>query len=149
LFGRILIVAAITVITAHAEDPEGKKLLQRVCGQCHKFEIVTSRRLTKDGWEKTVQAMVDKGADATDEEFNAVIDYLAKNYGPASGSAKLNVNKATAAELSAFLEIPQSDAAAIVRYRETNGNFKSWEHLKKVPGTDSKKLEAKKDRLEF
>ena len=146
MVARILIVAALILIPGRADDPAGAKLLQRLCGQCHKLEMVTSRRLTKEGWTKTVQAMVDKGADASDEEFSAVIDYLAKYYGPA---AKLNVNKATAAQIGLFLEIPESEAAAIVHYREANGNFKSWEDLKKVPGADSKKLEAKKDRLEF
>lgn len=146
---RVIIVAAFLFIPARADDPEGRKLLQRVCGECHKLEMVTSRRLTKEGWTKTVQAMVDKGADATDEEFSAVIEYLAKYYGPDSGGAKLNVNKATAAQIGAFLEMQDSEAAAIVRYREANGNFKNWEELKKVPGVDSKKVEAKKERLEF
>src|SRR5207249_4852263 len=116
---------------------------------CHKLEIVTSRRLTKDGWIKTVQAMVDKGADATDDEFNAVIEYLAKNYGPATGAPKVNVNKATVSELAAVLDIPASAAATIVKYRDANGAFKKFEDLKKVPGLDTKKIEAKQDRLEF
>jgi len=149
LAARVLIVAALVFIPGRAGDPEGEKLLQRVCGQCHKLAIVTSRRLTKEGWQQTVQAMVDKGADASDEDFNAVIEYLAKYYGPKSGEAKLNVNKAAATQLAPFFEVPESEAVAIVKYRESNGSFKSWEDLKKVPGLDGKKVEAKKDRLEF
>ena len=43
----------------------------------------------------------------------------------------------------------RSQAAAIIQYREKNGNFKSIEDLKKVPGIDVDKIEAKKDRLTF
>ena len=144
MIARVLIVAALILIPGRADDPEGAKLLKRLCGQCHKLEMVTSRRLTKEGWTKTVQAMVDKGADASDEEFSAVIEYLAKYYGD-----RLNVNKAAAAQIATFLDVPETEAAAIVRYREVNGDFKSWQDLMKVPGVEGKKVEAKKDRLEF
>jgi competence protein ComEA len=39
--------------------------------------------------------------------------------------------------------------AKIVEYREKNGPFKSIDALKKVPGVDAAKIEAKKDRLAF
>ena len=129
---------------ARAGDPDQKKILQRVCGQCHKLDMVTNRRLTKEAWQKTVQAMVDKGADATDDEFNAVIEYLSKYYGP-----KLNVNKATSSELAAYLDVPESQAASIVKYRESAGNFKTWQDVTKAPGVDAKKIEGQKERLEF
>jgi competence protein ComEA len=41
------------------------------------------------------------------------------------------------------------DAEAIVRYREEKGSFKTLDDLKKVPGIDPGKLEAKKASLEF
>jgi competence ComEA-like helix-hairpin-helix protein len=50
-----------------------------------------------------------------------------KNYGP-----RVKVNKATAQELSAALEIPIPTADAIVEYRARYGNFKSFEDLKKT-----------------
>ncbi|HKX30835.1 MAG TPA: helix-hairpin-helix domain-containing protein, partial [Blastocatellia bacterium] len=43
----------------------------------------------------------------------------------------------------------RSQAAAIIQYRAKNGKFKSIEDLKKVPGVDAAKIEAKKDRLTF
>jgi hypothetical protein len=48
-------------------------------------------RGTRDEWQATIVAMVEKGADASDEDFNAVLDYLTKNYGhdrPGGQSAK-------------------------------------------------------------
>ena len=47
------------------------------------------------------------------------------------------------------LELSAENAAAIVRYREQNGGFKTIGDLKKVPGVDAAKIEAKKDRVEF
>ena len=41
----------------------------------------------------------------------------------------------------------RSQAAAIIEYRTKNGNFKSIDDLKKVPGIDPAKIDAKKDRL--
>ena len=37
----------------------------------------------------------------------------------------------------------------MIAYREKNGLFKSVDDLKKVPGIDAKKIDAKKDRLYF
>jgi competence protein ComEA len=47
-------------------------------------------------------------------------------------------------------DYPQDqEAAAIIEYRAKNGPFKSIEDLKKVPGIDAAKIEARKDRLTF
>ncbi|SPF35982.1 conserved hypothetical protein [Candidatus Sulfopaludibacter sp. SbA4] len=77
-----------------------------------------------------------------------MVDYLAKNY---QGDAlpRINVNKARAIELESGLTLKRSEAAAIVDYRTKHGDFKSIEDLKKVPGIDAAKIEAKKDRLTF
>ncbi len=151
----VLVCAGYAAQTGKAADDEGHKLLVKVCGSCHKLDIVTSRRGAREQWRATIEAMVDKGADASDEEFNAVLDYLTKNYGPDKPGgqpavpAKLNINTSDAKQIATFLGIPESDGAAIVRYREANGNFKSWDEVVKVPGIDAKKFEAKKDRIVY
>ena len=45
--------------------------------------------------------------------------------------------------------ISTEDAAAIVKYRADKGSFKELQDVTKVPGIDTKKIEAAKDRLEF
>ena len=55
----------------------------------------------------------------------------------------------TAEVLQHEKEVLRSQAAAIVRYRAEHGDFKSVEDLKKVPGVDAAKIEARKDRLSF
>jgi len=63
-------------------DPAGRELLTRTCGQgCHKLEVVVGRRFTRQEWERTVDAMIARGARASDADFNRVIDYLTNRYG--------------------------------------------------------------------
>ena len=62
---------------------------------------------------------------------------------------KIQANTAAAIELESGLSLRRSQAAAIIAYRTKNGKFKSIEDLKKVPGVDADKIEAKKDRIVF
>jgi hypothetical protein len=63
-------------------DGAGKAIVQRMCVGCHNLKTVTSNHATKEQWSETVQQMVSRGADGTDEEIATVIDYLAKNFPP-------------------------------------------------------------------
>ena len=54
--------------------------------------------------------------------------------GAAWAMAAVNINTATAEELRALPGVGPSKAAAIVEYRQQNGNFKSVDELKNVKG---------------
>jgi competence protein ComEA len=128
----------------------GKALVERICSGCHGVGVFTYNRATKELWGAVVDDMVSRGAEGTDEEINQVVEYLSKNFGPAKAAGqKVNVNKASAEELAKTLAISQENAGAIIQYRTKNGNFKNLEALKSVPGIDGKKIEEKKDRIEF
>jgi len=86
------------------------------------------------------------GAQGTDEDYTEILDYLVKNF-PAN--APINVNKATAAQLESGLGFTTTEAEAVVKYREKNGDFKTADDLKKVPYLDAKKVDDKKARLSF
>jgi competence protein ComEA len=133
--------------TSSAQDqlPEapGKKTVATVCGACHDLDTAVGMRRDKPGWRVVVGAMAQRGARATDEEFAAIVEYLAKYFG------MVNVNTATSKELEDVLEISSSESAAIVRYRTDNGDFKDLENLKKVPAVDAKLLEERKDHIVF
>jgi competence protein ComEA len=77
-----------------------------------------------------------------------VVTYLGKSF-PADELPSLNVNKARAIQLESRLSLKRSEAAAILKYRKEHGDFSSIEDLKKVPGLDFAKIEAKKDSLVF
>jgi len=65
----------------------------------------------------------------------------------AAGSGKINLNKATAEELSQLKGIGMKYAERIVQYRDTNGPFKNVEELVNVQGIGPKLLEKNKDRI--
>ena len=90
--------------------------------------------------------MMASGAEGTQEQFTAVLEYFSKNFGPA---VPIRVNQASAAELVSGLGLTDKEAGAIVKYRTDKGTFKTVEDLKKVPDLDFKKIEAQKDRLVF
>jgi competence protein ComEA len=129
-------------------DGPGKVVVEKMCTPCHGLENVVRARMTKERWGSIVDDMVSRGASGTDEEIDQVINYLAANFSK-SDAKKVNINKANAAELTAALEISAADAAAIVSYRTDKGDFKELKDVTKVPGVDTKKIEAAKDRLEF
>jgi competence ComEA-like helix-hairpin-helix protein len=134
---------------------KGQEIVQQNCAGCHVLKVVTSKRASKQQWSTLVDQMISRGAEVPDEEIETVVDYLAKNFGATAGekdpdrSPPINVNKDTAAELAGALGLSAKDAAAIVAYREQNGNFKVWRDLINVPGIETEKIESNKDRLAF
>jgi hypothetical protein len=45
------------------------------------MEVVTSQRLSAAEWKAMVTNMAARGATATDQEIQAIVEYLAKNLG--------------------------------------------------------------------
>jgi competence ComEA-like helix-hairpin-helix protein len=70
---------------------------------------------------------------------------------PAAGAAStpVNVNKASAQDLESSLGLAKTEAEAVVRYREQNGNFKTWHEVAAVPGVSAAKIEAVQKRMAF
>jgi competence protein ComEA len=104
------------------------------------------KQMTREQWELKVTEMLQEEPDVTRVERTAIVEYLAANFRP---GGKIYINKADAKDLEAALEIPASQAEAIVRFRRAQGEFKGLEDVKKVPGVDFAKIEGKKDRLVF
>jgi cytochrome c5 len=66
-----------------AGQNKGKKLVEDICSLCHEWQRVKGQELTKDQWSGVIKGMISEGAPVTDEEFDLIVEYLAKNYGPA------------------------------------------------------------------
>jgi competence protein ComEA len=144
----ILMFLAGAAAFAQLPDGTGKAETEKVCSECHDLARSISLRQDRAGWENIVDKMVALGAKASDTELQAIVDYLASHF-PAEAVPWINVNKARAIDLESGLTLKRSEAAAVIEYRSKNGPFKSIEDLKKVPGIDAAKIEAKKDRLIF
>ena len=115
---------------------------ETVCEACHSASIVSDMR-TEGEWRETVEHMVSIGAKGTGEQMEAVMRVLLRT------QTKVNVNTATAAQLPLVLDISDAAAQAVVKYRARHGRLKTLDDLKKVPGINAAKLDARQDRVVF
>ncbi len=149
---RASLLAALgaATCTAWAQMPEGagRAETEKLCSECHELARSVSLRQDRDGWKTTINKMTSLGAQGTEQEFAAVLDYLSTHFA-AEALPRLNVNKAKAIDFESRLSLRRSQAAAVIEYRAKHGDFKSIEDLEKVPGIDPAKIDAKKDILEF
>ena len=143
--------AAICLIGAHslAQTSADDRLMQQesaslkaVCGMCHNLQVVLDARMSYDAWHDTVQSMIDRGAQASDEQLDDVMDYLHRNL------TTINVNRSDSEELGIVLEAPDAVVKAIIARRKTR-RFESLSDLKTVAGINAAVLDAKARLLFF
>jgi competence protein ComEA len=156
MFLRIAACLAVSMVPAIADeakdslpDGPGKETTIKLCGKCHGMDVAVSRRESAEGWNAIVLQMIKRGAKGTNDQFGEVVDYLAEHFPKSQAEPRIAVNTAPVQELATGLEISEKEAAAIVRYRDEKGKFKTFEDLGKVPGIDASKLEAKKGRIDY
>jgi competence ComEA-like helix-hairpin-helix protein len=128
---------------ADSQEAPERVLYVRVCAECHGLEQIESLRRTENEWRGTIYQMIDDGAEATDAEYQTILDFLVSNYGAVA------VNRAPADDLVTVLAISKEDGDAIVAYRTTHGDFEDFDELTKVPGIDVDKLEERRASLRF
>lgn len=121
----------------------GKETVELVCGACHEVDTAIGTRRTSADWQLMIDAMINRGAMATEPEFKEIFDYLSKYFG------LVNVNKAAAPEIATVLELPAAAAEAIVRHRTEHGEFTTLGEVMQVPGVDAKAIEERKLRVAF
>lgn len=126
-----------------AEDIAGRATLEQVCTFCHDTTMIFGGNRTVAEWDDVLERMAANGASATEEQAQQIRGYLLRNLG------RVNVNRAPVKDLAPVLNIDAATAEAVVSYRTGQGGFKTLDDLKKVPGIDAAKIEARKDRLMF
>jgi competence protein ComEA len=144
----LLAVGALSALAVELPDGSGKAETEKLCVQCHDLAKAVSMRQDENGWGVTMAKMIAAGMKGTNEEMQAVFDYLVKSF-PPEALPPININTARAIEIESRFSLKRSEAAAILRYRKDHGDFKSIDDLKKVPGVDFSKIEAKQDSLVF
>jgi glucose dehydrogenase/type 1 glutamine amidotransferase len=74
------------LVQSAAKDPlpedVGKSTVLKLCGECHAVEQAVSVKGTEKDWRDVVDLMIDRGANGSPEEFQTVIKYLSKHFGP-------------------------------------------------------------------
>jgi hypothetical protein len=64
------------------EAPQ-RELVVRACAACHAPEQVVAKRHTPQEWDDIIAKMIDRGAVASEEEQQQILEYLVKFFGPA------------------------------------------------------------------
>src|ERR1017187_7445606 len=107
-----LTVALVVAACAPAADekdaarlPDGpvKEIAGRICLECHDSGNFRKARLTSEEWAESVADMVERGAKATPAEIDAVVGYLAKNFGE---GPLFRINRAPPGDIRVFLAFP-------------------------------------------
>jgi hypothetical protein len=116
--------------------------LQAVCAKCHNLQIVMDTPMSYGAWHDTVQKMIDRGADASDDQLADIMDYLHRTM------TTIDVNSADADELSIVLDAPDSVVKAVIARRKAR-KFTGLDDLGSVAGIDAAKLAARSRLLFF
>lgn len=138
LFTALLFAAARSIGAAPSAPDLAQEAhsLKAVCAKCHNLELVTNVPMSYDAWRDTVQAMVDRGARGTDDQFDDIMDYLHRT------TTTIDVNTADAEELEIVLGVSDATAQAIIA-RRTVRRFTNVTDLKTVPGLDAAVIDTK------
>ncbi len=65
-----------------ARDAALAARVQVVCANCHLPTILEGKHYSADKWGEVTDQMISRGAPVTDEEYDALVGYLARVYGP-------------------------------------------------------------------
>src|SRR4051794_15971540 len=149
LAAELVLLSSLTA-TAAAPDTSNaavlaqeRQSLQAVCGsQCHTLDLFASARKSYEDWHDTVQKMVDRGAQGTDDQLMDIMDYLYQT------QTLIDVNTAAVEDLAIVLQLSPAQAQAIVARRDQK-KFSSVDDLKSVRGIDAAKIDAKSAFLVF
>ena len=76
-------------------DGKGKDLVQQKCVTCHAANVWMSQHHTRDQWGTVLDDMTSKGLQASDDELDTIVDYLAQNFGPVAKAAPSPATPAT------------------------------------------------------
>jgi competence protein ComEA len=139
---------AAVILSASSQDglPEGKgkDVVLRMCSNCHGLDRMTGVQYPRKQWTYVVDDMVSRGAEGSEEDADAVIGYLTRNFGK-----PLNINTSSAKEIENGLSFSAAESELVVRYRADNGAFKTFEDLKKVAGLNAELLDEQKKNIQF
>lgn len=144
----LAVVAEAAVPTTSQQGPaapaaEEQATAEKICSGCHEVDAVKGAFRMPEQWDETLSSMESFGLQATPKEMDLVRSFLLRNYGRA------RINQAPAKDLSPVLDVTPDVAEAVITYRRENGPLKTLDDLKKVPGMDPAKVDARKARLMF
>lgn len=83
------IILATALLGAGAAVADDKELFEKKCSSCHSLSRPLGQTMDRNGWAATVTRMQKvNGCPITDDEANAIVDYLVKVRGPGAEKEK-------------------------------------------------------------
>lgn len=67
---------------ASLAEGEGAEAVRETCLACHNAGRITAQQLDRRAWSRKVDKMARWGADVAADRRDAILDYLARHYGP-------------------------------------------------------------------
>lgn len=129
-------------------DGPGKTETLKLCGQCHEAQKSASVKLTRKGWTDTIDKMKALGAQGSDQDFQAILEYLSTHFKGEVDQA-LDLNSAEALDLESVLQLLRKESAAFLQFRTKRGPFTALADLKDLDPAILKKIESRKERVVF
>jgi cytochrome c5 len=87
-FGFILSVSLFAAVLFSAASggaqvrSEGQRLLEERCQGCHDLRPIQRSARDAEGWTKTIEAMLDNGAEVSEKEMPVLVQFLVREHGP-------------------------------------------------------------------
>lgn len=77
----MFMTAFILFSCSENKDQKVKKLFESRCSTCHGLDSTKAKSLSAQGWRDLTEDMIKKGARLNDTEKEALVKYLAAQYG--------------------------------------------------------------------
>ena len=142
-------VVFVPVVAGELPDGPGKPIIQRACDGCHRAEAMPDYHKTPEEWDTVVRRMIGRGAQVQGGEVDTLIAYLSKSFPKIEDTSKMNINKASADEISNVMGLTPAEAKELVSYRDRHGSFRYWGEMLVIYGVDGRKIQAAKDKISF
>ncbi len=105
-------------------DGEGKGLILAACTQCHSLNSTVQQRKTAAQWRRTVQDMVERGAQIQLPEIPIIANYLAQSFPPGGPPLAASSDQGAVAAMVTNV-VAQNRDAADKTFTETEISFKA------------------------
>jgi hypothetical protein len=137
----LVLGSAVTMTAVQPPEtrPEPPPEFTKVCVRCHPAEKIIEGRRSRAQWDQVLEQMVARGATGTEQEFDAVFEFLVTHYG------RVAINTAPPDEIAQVLHLDQGVADTIVKSRP----LADFEALAKLPGVPAADLEKMRDAIVF
>jgi cytochrome c5 len=75
-------ILASVVNSVAQESERGERIMNASCQGCHTLRNLQVQAMDADGWTRSINTMIEKGAQVSKEDLPVLVDYLVRHHGP-------------------------------------------------------------------